>query len=247
MIVGTRLEPIVRRALRRPVPPPPWWQVQNRKYDQQTHEVMGRVLDADSNCVDVGAYQGAFLQDMLRLARDGSHHAFEPLPQLAAELRARFPGVAVHELALGSTSGTNRFCWCVDEAGWSGLQRDPWDRDYPPRPRQKWIDVTVARLDEVLPDSLPIRFIKIDANGGEMDIFRGAMRTLRRWRPFIAFEHGDAATYYGEPVGCVWEPLVEAGLKISSLDRWLAGDEPYSHEEFLSNCAHAEFFWLAHP
>lgn len=246
-ILGTRLEPVVRWALRRPTPPPPWWQIQNQRYDQQTHEVMRRVLEADSNCVDVGSFEGEFLSDMLEYAPDGSHHAFEPLPQLAADLRARFPTVSVHQLALGADSGKRKFSWCVDEPGWSGLQRDPWARDYPPRPRQKWIEVTAARLDDVLPEDLPIRFIKIDANGGEMDVFRGAGRTLSTWRPFIAFEHGEAATYYREAVGCVYQPLAEAGLNVSTLERWLAGEDPLSHEEFLHHCEHTDFFWLAHP
>lgn len=248
-IVGTPLEPVARWALRRPVAPRPWWDVLNEQYDQQTREVMRRVLNGDSNCVDVGANEGAFLEEMIEFAPHGSHHAFEPLPALAAKLRTNYPATSVHELALGAVNDRRKFCWFVDEPAWSGLQRDRWERahaDDPP-PQEEWIDVTVARLDDVLPEDLPIRFIKIDANGGEADVFRGATRTLRKWHPFIAFEHGESAIYYGERKGGVYGLLNDAGLHVSSLDRWLAGAEPLSREQFLYDCEHTHFFWLAYP
>jgi len=34
---------------------------------------------------------------------------------------------------------------------------------------------------------------------------------------------------------------------VSSLDRWLAGEQPYSRDEFLYHCENTHFFWLAHP
>jgi hypothetical protein len=155
----------------------------------------------------------------------------------------------VHELALGKVDGTAKYCWFVDEPAWSGLQRDRWERNHADGlpPREEWIEVAVARLDDVLPADLPVRFIKIDANGGEVDIFRGAVRTLRRWRPFIAFEHGESAIYYGETKGGVYDLLKEVGLQVSSLDRWLSRMKPLSRAEFLYDCEHTHFFWLAYP
>src|SRR5436305_12261531 len=90
VITGTPLEPVARWALRRPTARRPWWEVLNERYDEQTREVMRRVLAADSNCIDVGANEGAFLEDMIKLAPDGRHHAFDALSGLAATLRAHF-------------------------------------------------------------------------------------------------------------------------------------------------------------
>lgn len=248
LVSGTAFEPLARRVLRRPVVPRPWWEVLNERYDEQTREFMRRVLSPDSNCVDIGANEGAFLKDMLEVAPLGQHHAFEPLPDLAEKLHVGFPEVEVHELALAATNGTKKFCWFVDDPAWSGLQRDRYERNSPDaKPREEWIEVNVACLDDVLPEDLPVAFIKLDANGGEADIFRGAHRTLRRWRPFIAFEHGESATYYGEEKGGVYQLLDEAGLNVSSLDRWLQGEAPFSPEEFHYHCDHTHFFWLAHP
>jgi FkbM family methyltransferase len=249
VIVGTPLESVARWALRRPLPPTPWWAALDAEYDEQTREVMRRVLRADSNGVDIGAHRGAFLGDMIKLAPNGTHHAFEPLPALAAELRANFPTAPIHELALGARNGTTKYCWFVDDPAWSGLKRDRWERNHAdePAPREEWIDIAVARLDDVLPEDLPIRFMKIDANGGEADIFRGAIRTLCTWRPFIAFEHGESASYYGESNEGVYDLLSDIGFRITTLDGWLSGRASLSRDEFLYACQHTDFFWLAHP
>jgi len=42
------------------------------KYDRETRKVMSRVLNKDSNCIDVGAYRGEIVRDMLKLAPFGS-------------------------------------------------------------------------------------------------------------------------------------------------------------------------------
>ena len=61
------------------------------QYNDETRAVMARILKADSVCLDVGAHVGSVLTDMLRLAPQGRHWAFEPLPTFAAHLRAAFP------------------------------------------------------------------------------------------------------------------------------------------------------------
>src|SRR5256885_1214264 len=62
----------------------------NAVYDAQTIEVMESVLKQSSNCVDVGCHTGSILQHMLRLAPEGTHFAFEPIPNLYQVLRVKF-------------------------------------------------------------------------------------------------------------------------------------------------------------
>src|SRR5437868_6562966 len=57
-------------------------------------------LDEGANCVDVGANVGDVLRDIVRCAPRGKHIAFEPLPDLQAQLCRDFPSVEVHRLAL---------------------------------------------------------------------------------------------------------------------------------------------------
>ncbi len=58
------------------------------------------------------------------------------------------------------------------------------------------------RLDDALPDGLVPRLIKVDVEGAEMLVLRGAQRTIARHRPSILFEHGiGAADRYGSGPG----------------------------------------------
>jgi len=87
-VLGTWLESPARfvwkRVLRR--------KGQNDVYDALTAAIMQRALRPESNCIDVGSHGGVILDEMLRLAPNGSHLAFEPLPHLAAALRRKYEG-----------------------------------------------------------------------------------------------------------------------------------------------------------
>ena len=51
--------------------------------------------------------------------------------------------------------------------------------------------VEIAPLDELVVDE-PISFIKIDVEGMEMPVLKGAAQTIERWRPAIAIEIANA-------------------------------------------------------
>ncbi len=63
----------------------------SRRYDVLTVEAMRRVLRPDSNCIDIGAAAAEILRFIEVLAPEGNHHAFEPIPYQASELRLQFP------------------------------------------------------------------------------------------------------------------------------------------------------------
>src|SRR5262249_9443433 len=96
--------------------------------DQHFRVVLASTLAHDSTFVDVGANQGKMLGEALRVAPNGRHLAFEPLPGLASELRLAFPQVDVREIALSDRGGDTSFVHVVNANGYSGLR----ERDYPP-------------------------------------------------------------------------------------------------------------------
>lgn len=87
--------------------------------------VLASVLRADSAYVDVGANRGQILGEAVRLAPEGRHVAFEPIPRLAAEAKRSFPGVDFRQMALGAEPGAAEFCHFRTLDGWSGLRRSP--------------------------------------------------------------------------------------------------------------------------
>ena len=81
---------------------------------------------------------------MVDLAPEGTHHAFEALPDLAAEIRKRFQRVWVHQVAVADQIGQSQFRHVEKEPANSGLRRRVYDR---PDPRITTIVVATTTLD----------------------------------------------------------------------------------------------------
>jgi FkbM family methyltransferase len=222
---------------------------QSMHYDHDTRRIMSKVLQLSSNCVDVGCHKGSVLISMIKTAPHGKHYAFEPIPRLASVLRQRFPTVELHEIALSDTQGHASFQHVVSAPGFSGFRR----MGYVPDSAQVTeINVRVDTLDHVLPPDLPIALIKIDVEGAQLGVLKGARRTITKYRPFIVFEHGmSAEKSYGTRSEQVFDFLVdECGLQISLLAGWLSGAPPLTRSGFVSSVGHfagSEFVFLAHP
>jgi len=196
---------------------------------QSMRRLLAFTLRPDSCCIDAGAHRGALLAEMVRVAPHGRHVAFEPIPELAAFLREGFPGVEVHEAALSDHAGEAEFAHVRGQAeGWSGLRFRPLPTGEEAEVEQ--IQVRLEALDEVLPRRYRPAVIKIDVEGAEEQVFRGALKTLRRHRPVVIFEHGSgSAEEYGTTPASIHALLAdEAGYRIFDLD----GNGPYSLEEF---------------
>src|SRR5436190_10021554 len=97
-VKGSPLEPMARWVLRRIQPPPPPELPENA--NETLYAFMRKRLSSDSNCVDIGASFGGYLEQMLAIAPRGKHHAFEPIPQLAAVLQRKFPAATVQSVAI---------------------------------------------------------------------------------------------------------------------------------------------------
>jgi FkbM family methyltransferase len=221
--------------------PPGPAELRDREDTRWIEAIMTRVLRPDSNCVDAGCFHGDMLRRMIERAPRGRHYAFEPLPLLAADLRRRFPRVKVIEAALGDAAGRAEYLHVVNMPAYSGLRRRP----YPETPDIRTIEVRTTRLDDVLPADDRVDLLKVDVEGGEGPLFRGAERTLKTWRPHVIFEHGrDAARVYDFTPAMVFDQLASCGLCISGLAAWLEGAPPYEREAFGRADA---WNFIAHP
>lgn len=243
LIAGSPLEPAARSLYRRIR----GGSDQNEIYDRQTIEIMRRTLARTSNCVDVGSYRGSILREMLRLAPQGRHHAFEPLPDACARLRHDFgAAVKIHNVALGNRTGPSSFRRVTSRPTYSGLLPRPYAHDE----TVDEIGVQVALLDDVIDATCPVAFVKIDVEGGECDVMEGGAMTLARSRPVIVFEHGaDASSGYGKTSDDIYNVLHDAcGLEISLLSAFLDRARPMSRREFNDQHYTGEhYYFVAHP
>ncbi len=248
LIIGSPAEGIARRAYRffRHEEPDPGAQ-KNLAYDEQTFEVMRRWLREDSNCVDVGCSKGVILEQMLRCAPFGTHYAFEPIPKFYQTLLESFPTVKVYDIALSDEVGEVLFQHVTFSPGYSGLKKRQYDRQDEP---VEEIRVKTDLLDNIIPGDLSISLIKIDVEGGELQVLRGAVDTIRKNRPVIIFEHGlGAADFYGTTPEQVYDLLTgECDLQISLMEDWLNGLVPLSREGFAAQFYQGlNFYFMAHP
>ena len=151
----------------------------------------------------------------------------------------RFPSVQVHELAVSDETGEVGF-FVVKDDPWISALRDPREIRalVGDTRRSDWqgqietIPVAMRRLDDVLEANQTIDLIKMDVEGAEVPVFRGALRTLSESRPIVIFEYSgaDVEKLYG--ASNLLDTLSEVGFCVSSLEGWLADDPPLGASEF---------------
>ncbi|MGB9184464.1 MAG: FkbM family methyltransferase [Solirubrobacteraceae bacterium] len=190
--------------------------------------LMAATLSRDAHTVDVGAHSGAVLREIVRCAPAGRHIAYEPIPELAAQLTAAFPAVTVRNAALSDENGEASFVQVDTAPEFSGFRERAYHGFAEVAKHQ--ISVKTERLDNSLPEGFAPAFIKIDVEGAELLVLRGARETIRRWRPTIVFEHGiGAADRYETGPADIYELLVDdLDMRIFDLD----GAGPYTRQTF---------------
>ncbi len=248
LLEGTALEPLARRVYREVHGIRHPRSRQSLRYHRQAVAIMTRALSADSNCVDVGAHRGSLLAEMVRIAPRGHHFAYEPLPDMAARLERRYPGVNVEQVAVSDVSGESPYYHVIDRPGHSGLRRLG---SIPSGLTVHELRVRTEPLDDLLPADLPISFMKVSVSGAHREVLEGAEHTIARWKPLIVFEHGTSALLgYGTSSKAIWDLLVTRyGLRISRLPDWLERRRPLTLAEFDASVGFqpgSEFCFLAH-
>ncbi len=173
-------------------------------FEEAINAVFTLVLSAGDGVVDGGAHRGRHTYPCADLVgTEGIVHAFEVLPPLVDWMaktlaEGRYPQIRLHAKALSNRADQElQFKWIKNAWGHSGLR----DRDHGGLvPEIEEFEVTTTTIDSFSsPDMRRLRFVKLDLEGGEFDAIVGAERTLRTWRPLIAFENGrgGSAKEYG--------------------------------------------------
>lgn len=218
---------------------------QGSKYDRQASKVIRRVLSHDSNCIDVGAYRGETLRDPLKWAPDGRHVAIDPIPENCRYISEKYPVVTVHHAAVSDTEGEAVFFCAMGRPARSSLKRQA----YPdPDEGVREIRVPTRRLDTLVDQDKRVAFIKIDVEGAELLVLRGAEKLIRADRPVIIFEYlTELAESFDSPPGDVFDLVSGSyGMDLSSMERWLRHDSPYSRTEFITAATERkEFYFIA--
>lgn len=188
--------------------------------------VLDRVLASDACCLDVGAHIGSMLVAMMDRAPRGEHAAFEPSQRKCAWLKRRFKSVAIHNVALGDSQGSVLFYEDRERPGFSSLA--------PPQLEScdaYW--VPLARLDDLVRADQRVDFFKLDVEGAELGVLRGAESLFARQRPTVLFESGPgAAERCGFSRQGVWDFFSRHEYDVFLLSHFLFDREPLDNTEF---------------
>ena len=199
--------------------------------DERIERTMRGAIGVTTNCIDIGCHLGAYLHRIVTLAPRGRHLAVEPVPHKAQWLRRKFPEVAVLEAALDESEGVRDFFVDPAQTSLSRLGSVTGSSG------RRMLQVRCRRLDDVVDETTPIGFVKVDVNGGELYALRGGRRLLARDRPFILLgctQRGldDHRVEADE----VFEFFVaEAGYRIFLLKDHLGGGEPLDAAAFRTS------------
>ena len=152
---------------------------------------LGDFVPRDAAALDVGAWWGPWTYWLSR--RVPAVHTFEPVPYIASFLKeVSRPNVTVHNVALSDRA--EAAVLHVPSAGTGSEGRSTLHE--PPFADATDIAVEVVPLDSIaLPDR--IGFIKVDVEGHEMQVLRGAADTIQAHKPTLLVEvesHDDRAT-----------------------------------------------------
>ena len=173
-------------------------------YDLWVTETLWRLLDAGDLAIDAGANIGYMTSIMAaRVGRAGKVIASEPLPENAVILKENvgrwvlengLDQVAVHELALGENGGLARFKVPLDPGnlGLGTLVEPLVESDSSTKAGNSGlIEVKVERLDHLIASESFVALLKIDVEGHELQVLRGAEKLLaaKRIRDIVFEEH----------------------------------------------------------
>jgi FkbM family methyltransferase len=186
------------------------------------YEVVDRVLaDQRPKCVfDLGANLGGWI---VKWFQNGAEwcHAFEPVPNLAPNLRAMAeadPRIIFNQVAVGDVPG--RIEGVNVHNQWTLLQvgsgRVPLARDYK---NQSPFGMEVITLDDYIAQTgVRPDFLKVDVDGYELRVLRGARKFLSEFPVPMYFEYSFLPQLLGDSVGEMCHLIYELGYRAVCMD-----------------------------
>ncbi len=148
-------------------------------YEVSKRRAIEQFLQDGQTFIDIGANKGDYsLLSAKLVGSSGKVIAFEPEPTNCTWLRKsiglnEFRSIQLFEMALSDKDGSNTL-YLGKKSGWHTLKQDVRNRN------KGQIPVVTRRLDSVLESigCTKVDMMKIDVEGGELEVLKGAERTL---------------------------------------------------------------------
>jgi FkbM family methyltransferase len=200
-----------------------------------TRRILQMITPPKGCAIDVGASVGLHTLALARsVGAGGRLFAFEAEPRLERHLRRTLSAnglhqVSLHMLAAGdkNSKATFHVAKTIGHSSLYALESDDQEREA--------VEVEIRRLDDVIAKDVLVDVIKIDVEGAELDVLKGAEQILQR-----------------SPECAIVAELGPSHLKRigTPLEDWLGaftqqGFQAFSIEEPFGNVTPADVEWLA--
>ena len=177
----------------------------------ELNAIRSHVSPTDIVC-DIGANKGSFTFWLARWCRFGRVVAFEPQPEIASRLASdcrtlNLSNVIVEPVGVYSASGTQSLTVPRGQSPGAALNgavvKSEGDISY---------SVPVVSLDDYFSTGVRISLLKIDVEGAELHVLRGAERILKNYRPLLVVEC-EARHHREHSVSDVFQYLTSLGYR----------------------------------
>jgi FkbM family methyltransferase len=188
-----------------------------KDYERENFKFFEQMATKDMVCIDIGAHIGLYAVFMSKRG-NAQVYSFEPTPTSQEVFRDM---IAVNKCndrvtlvpgAVSAASGKATF-FMTDTPLWVGnslLTRNFADD------KVKGYEVNVYSVDDfVATNSIKLDFIKIDAEGVELEVLKGAKKTFQEFSPSgILGIHPSTFENKKETYEKLWDTLIEYGMEI---------------------------------
>ena len=216
----------------------------NQRYDKQTKRIMQIVLEDESTFIDVGSHKGEVLELALKISKKGKHFAFEPIPYLFHKLNDKYGSKCeVLNYGLSDQKKQSSFQHVTTNPAYSGIKK----RTYPKEEQVETIQIQLDTLDNQLKQHDRVDMIKIDVEGAELEVLRGAKKIIEKFHPIIVFEHGlGASDHYNTSPEDILNFFDDHQYQLFTLKGFIADEPALFRKEFIDfYLTNKEYYFLA--
>nr|WP_275539751.1 FkbM family methyltransferase [Streptomyces hyaluromycini] len=156
-------------------------------YEPGTLASWSRLAARSTTIADVGAHVGYFSMIAAHANPKAKVHSFEPVDQIHARLSVNVRSNGVQNVKLHQAGVSSEPGWADISVRFSGNLLSTGSTLEGAAPDAQLKRIPLLTLDEVFAETR-LDLVKIDVEGHEMSVLRGARRVLRRDRPTLVME-----------------------------------------------------------
>ncbi len=209
-----------------------------KDYEASSFSFFKKHLKQGDTVIDIGAHIGLYSVFFAKQT-NGKVYSFEPTPDTASVLRETIKinhckkNVTVVQAAVSEKPGLATF-YTDDADVHTGNSLVALDLGSDSK-RKGAYQVPVTSVDQVrMENNLTIDFLKIDAEGVELDVLKGARNTFLTDRPKgILGLHPFAYTNKQETLSAIWELLHEYKLQVQADGKTISKEQFCNRDEWV--------------